>query len=258
MRTEVLEGRLMWSNLLCIRNFFIVVFISFSCITYSQEITVRGIIFDRDSITPMPFAYAANKNSSIGTLTDEKGRFYLHMHIGDTLSFSYLGYNVTRIFTRLLKDSVKNNLLSIKVFLKPKITELKPVIIASHSFTKEEKEYYEGKVNTYKRQTSSLFSVSPTGAGLDLDALYLMFSKKGKELEKLSVLYQQLLVDEMKEHRISAEKVRAITGSDTLDVKEFLNYCYLPDQFVLSASDYDLYYAVHRYYKQYMEMLRRK
>lgn len=213
----------------------------------SEEITVKGIVLDKDSITPMSFAYVVNKNSSVGTLSDEKGDFSIRIKMGDTLSFSYLGYGITKLFTHLLKDSVKSALLNVKVFLKPKASELKPIIIATHSFTKEEKEYYERKVDEYNRGISSPLA-SP------ITAMYYAWSKKGKELQKLSVLYQQLLIDEVKEHRLSGEKIRALTGNDTLDIKEFMNYCYLPGQFVVSASDYDLFLAVNRYYKQYMEI----
>ena len=234
-----------------IRNFYTAILIALSCIGFSQEITVRGIVFDKDSVTPMPYAYAVNKNSSLGTLTDDAGKFSLNIHLGDTLAFSYLGYSVASIFTNLLKDSVKNSVLRVKVFLKPKVTELKPVIVSSHSFSKEIKETYEEKIGEYYRGISSPLA-SP------ISAMYYAWSKKGKELKKLSLLYQQLLVDEVKEHRISSEKIRSITGNDTLEVKDFLNYCYLPDQFVLSASDYDLFLAVKRYYREYMEMCRKK
>ena len=225
---------------------------------FSQNINVKGVVLDRDSITPMAFAYVVNRNSSTGTLSDEAGKFSLNVKLGDTLGFSYLGYSVTMVPTNLLKDSVRNFSLSIRVFLKPKINELKQVTIATHSFTKEEKEYYGRKADEYHRGVTSLFGMTPAGAGLSIDALYYAWSKKGKELQKLSALYRQLLVDEAKEQRLSPEKLRMITGDERLDVKEFLNYCYLPDQFVFYASDYDLYIAVKNYYKRYREIQERK
>ncbi len=206
----------------------------------------------------MSFAYVVNKNSSTGTLTDEAGKFSIAVKTGDTLSFSYLGYGVTKVFTHPLKDSIRNNSLRIRVFLKPKASELKPVIISDHSFTKEEKEYYKRKVDEYKRVIGSPFTTSSTGAGLNIDALYYMWSKKGKELQKLSEIYRQLMIDEIKEHRLSDQKIRMLTGNDTLNVNTFKRNCYLPDQFVISASDYDLFYAVKQCYRQYMDMQRRK
>lgn len=199
----------------------------------------------------MPYAYAVNKNSGTGTVTDDGGKFSLHMRMGDTLAFSYVGYSVKKVFTHILKDSVKNGNLSVKVFLKSKTNELKTIVISPSGFSKEIKQTYAEKIGEYKRGISSPLA-NP------IDAMYYAWSKKGHELQKLSVLYEQLLIDEIKEARLSPEKVRAITGNDTIDVKDFLNYCFLPEQFILSSSDYDLFFAVKRYYKGYMEIRRRK
>jgi hypothetical protein len=218
---------------------------------FSQEVNVKGIVFDRDSVTTMPYAYVVNKNSSVGTLSDEAGKFSIRIKLGDTLSFSYLGYSVTKLFSNSLKDSIKNSLLNIKIFIKPKINELKQVTIATHSFTKEQKEYYAKKVDEYHRGMESPLADPIT-------AMYYAWSKKGKELQKLSVLYQQLLVDEVKEHRLSDQKIRELTKNDTMNVKAFLNTCFLPDQFILNASDYELYSAVNRYYREYIEAYNRK
>ncbi len=233
-----------------IRIFFAIL-VLVSITSHSQMISVKGIIFDKDTTSPMPFAYVVNKNSTTGTLTDEGGRFSMRIKLGDTLSFSYMGYGVTKIFTQALKDSVKNNLLNLKVFLKSKANELRPVVIENRSFTKEEKEYYASKVDEYNRGIESPLA-SP------ISAMYYAWSKRGHQLAKLSVIYQQLLIDEVKEHRLSDQKLRMITGNDTLNTEAFRRYCYLPDQWVISASDYNLFYAVKQYYRQYMDMQRRK
>lgn len=217
----------------------------------SQEITVKGVVFDKDSITPMQFAYVVNKNITSGLVADEKGRFTIRVHVGDTLSFSYVGYFVTKVHTHLLKDSVKNSILTIQAYLKPKARELSPVIVTPRTFSKEQKEAYKRKTDEYRMGISNPLA-SP------IDALYYTFSKKGKELQKLSFLYDRLLIDEIKDARLNPERVRNLTGNDTLDVPQFLNHCFLPDQFVVSASDYDLFLSVSKYYKQYMEDRKRK
>lgn len=206
----------------------------------------------------MQFAYVVNKNSSTGLVADEKGSFSLKIHLGDTLAFSYVGHFVTKIHTHSLKDSVKNSVLIIRVILRPKAKELKPVIVTPHAFSKEQKETYQRKIDAYRKTLSSPFVNGSTGAGLSIDAIYYTFSKKGKQLQKLEFLYEQLLIDEIKDSRLSPERVRFITKNDTLDVKDFLNYCFLPDQFVVSASDYELFLSVSKYYKQYMEDRKRK
>lgn len=234
-----------------ISNLILLIVLTFSANIFSQTITVKGTIFEKDSLTPMPFAYVVNNRSSSGTLSDEKGNFLIKVTIGDSVSFSHLGYGITKIFTHLLKDSIKNNSLSVKIILRPKAKELAPVIISSHSFSKEEKEYYERKVTEYERGLDSPLA-SP------ITAMYYAWSKRGHELKKLSAVYYQLLKDEVREHRLSDEKIRVLTGNDTLNVQAFTNYCFLPDQFVVSASDYDLFLAIKRCYKQYSEIFRKE
>lgn len=182
-------------------------------------------------------------------VADAKGAFSFRIHIGDTLAFSYVGYFVTKVYTHTLKDSVKNSTLIVRVSLKPKVKELSTVVVTPHAFSKEQKETYKRKIDEYHR---GLSIASP------IDALYYTFSKKGKQLKELSLLYDQLLINELKESRLSPERIRSITGNDTLNVQEFLNYCFLPDQFVVSASDYELFLSINKYYKSYMEEKRKK
>lgn len=236
---------------MALRNFILLIILLISVNGFAQILTVRGTIFERDSITPIPFAYVVNNRSSSGTLSDEKGNFVIKVNTGDSLSFSHLGYNIIKLFTHLLKDSIKNNSVYVKIILKPKAKELQPVIISSNSFSKEEKEFYEQKVNEYERGISSPLA-SP------ITAMYYAWSKKGNELKKLSAAYYQLLIDEVREHRLSDEKIRTLTGNDTLNVPAFTTYCFLPDQFVVSASDYDLFLVIKRCYKQYSEIYRNR
>ncbi len=218
---------------------------------FSQDITVKGIVYDKDSISPMQFAYVVNKNSTTGIVADVNGNFSLKIRSGDTLAFSYVGYHVTKVYTHQLKDSIKNSVLKLKVYLKLKAKELSSVVITPHAFSKEQKETYKRKIDEYHRGIESPLA-SP------ISALYYTFSRKGRELKELSLLYDQLLIDEIKESRLSPERVRNITGNDTLNVRDFLNYCFLPDQFVVSASDYELFLSVNKYYKLYLEAVRRK
>lgn len=229
----------------------ITVLVAIVSATFSQEVIVRGIVFDRDSVTSMSYAYVVNRNTTTGTLTDEKGKFSIHIKLGDTLSFSYLGYGVTKLFTNALQDSLRNSSVNVKIFLKPKVNELKQVTVATHSFTKEEKEYYARKIDEYNRGIEMPLADPIT-------AMYYAWSKKGKELQKLSVLYEQLLIDEVKEHRLSDQKIRELTKNDTMNVRTFLNSCFLPDQFIVNASDYELYSVVNRYYKEYIKIYNRK
>jgi hypothetical protein len=207
-------------------------------------ISVKGVVYDTDSITPIAFVYAINRNSLNGTMTDAAGHFEVNARLQDTLIFSYLGYEIKRILPVTLKDSVKNSVLRLKIVLIKKVMNLQEVIIMSKEFTKEEKQYYTSKVEEYERFKSQGISSPITG-------LYMAFSKEGKSMKKLTAMYDELLYDELLEKRLSDAKLREVTGNENLDCKAFRNFCRLSDNFLSLASEYDLFEVVVKIYRDY-------
>lgn len=222
---------------------FPVLFGSFA-IQGQTGILVKGVVYDTDSTTPIAFVIAVNRETDAGTMTDAGGRFEVGASLSDTIVFSYLGYEVRRIFTGNFKDSVKNNVLRLKVVLIRKVMNLQQVIIVSKEFTKEEKKYYTSKIEEYERFKSQ-------GIASPITGLYMAFSKEGRSMKKLTEMYDQLLYDELLEKRLSDDKLRQISGDDRLDCKAFRNYCRLSEDFLTLASEYDLFEAVSKKYKDY-------
>jgi hypothetical protein len=208
------------------------------------DVTVKGVVYDTDSINPIAFVYALNRNTYVGTMTDAAGSFELSAKLSDTLIFNYLGYEVRRLLVGTFKDSVKNNLLKLKVVLVKKPYNLQQVIIMSTEFSKEEKQYYSDKVSEYERFKSQGISSPITG-------LYMAFSHEGKSMKKLTEMYDQLLYDELLEKRLSDAKLRQVTGDENLDCKAFRNYCRLSENFLRLASEYDLFVAVAKLYPDF-------
>lgn len=62
---------------------------------YAQKITVKGTV--SDSGGPLIGATVKVKGSSVGTVTDINGNYSLSVNSGQTLEFSYLGYNKKEI-----------------------------------------------------------------------------------------------------------------------------------------------------------------
>ncbi|NQU32334.1 MAG: carboxypeptidase-like regulatory domain-containing protein [Bacteroidetes bacterium] len=57
--------------------------------------TIRGVLLDTDTQMPLPYANIHIKNTNIGTVSNEKGYFSIHitdLDINDTLCFQYIGY----------------------------------------------------------------------------------------------------------------------------------------------------------------------
>lgn len=71
--------------------------------------TLRGVLLDKQSDEPIPFASAIFKVSGFGVLTDTAGMFSFRLHqwpTGDTLEFSSVGYKIVQMPVSGLKDSL--------------------------------------------------------------------------------------------------------------------------------------------------------
>lgn len=68
--------------------------------TNAQHKVIRGVLLDKQSDEPLPFASAIFRKSGMGVLTDSAGRFIFSLHNwpeGDTLELSNVGYKPTLI-----------------------------------------------------------------------------------------------------------------------------------------------------------------
>ena len=76
-----------------IKFLFITLFVCAVALAQSKG-TITGVLTDKDANNAtLPFANAAIKGTTIGTTTDEKGKYTLTVAAGNhTIVFSFLGY----------------------------------------------------------------------------------------------------------------------------------------------------------------------
>lgn len=88
---------------------FILFFLFMGIVTaYTQVKVLKGIVLDKQSDEPIPFASVVFKVSGRGMLTDSVGRFNFQLGswpVGDTLQILNVGYNITEIPFIQVKDS---------------------------------------------------------------------------------------------------------------------------------------------------------
>lgn len=99
-----------------------------SALIYGQK-TIVGKILSKTTQEPIPYANIGIVNSNVGTISNYDGSFSIDIPknlINDTLTFTSLGFFGKAISLDLL-ESKKN----FTVFLKEKVTILKPVIITA-------------------------------------------------------------------------------------------------------------------------------
>ncbi len=90
----------------------------------SDSIRFSGMIFDRDSLTVLPFAKYSLDNK-VYTANDN-GEFYLWAKQGDIIKFSYVGYKDTYI---QVHDTLDNRNFIVGVFLSKDTIQLSEVIV---------------------------------------------------------------------------------------------------------------------------------
>jgi hypothetical protein len=87
---------------------------------------------------------------------------------------------------------------------------------------------------------------TPGTIGISIDGLYELFSKEGKSRRKLAAMKQEDLKKLLVEYRYNSEYISFVTKLKGQELKNFMKFCNLPDNFVLTANDYDLTFEVYR------------
>lgn len=91
---------------------------------YAQITKVRGIVVDADSGEALPFVNVSFNGSTIGTVTDLEGRFFIETRAaGDSLTISFVGYQPKSV---LVKKGVFQEL---NIKLKPESILIDAVVV---------------------------------------------------------------------------------------------------------------------------------
>ena len=91
----------------------------------AQEGTINGVLLDQESGEPLPFSNVFNKSVNSGTVTDIDGLFNVSASIGDTLQFSYTGYETYQVIVANFDD--------LKISLGSALLELEEVVVIGYS-----------------------------------------------------------------------------------------------------------------------------
>jgi len=104
--------------------FLVLIFLSLAISGYSQLTKIRGKVIDKGSKELLSFVGIAFKGTSIGTITDSKGEFFLETrNATDSLSFSFLGY-----YSKTVKIK-KGVYQELNIELEPQSIELEGVVV---------------------------------------------------------------------------------------------------------------------------------
>lgn len=222
---------------------FILGFLGIFSNSYSQQL-IKGFIVEDDSNTVMPFVYVINKTTGNGTMSDNSGSFYLKTNANDTLLVSFVGYLKLKVPVSKLKTNANGD---VKIVMRKIMYNLGMVTVTGFKIKPYEREKMTRVIKDSKISAINAIE-SP------ITALYMQFSKRGKEQRKLAQIFEQVLIDEQVSYKLNPEILRKLTGDDKIDFEKFRRYCFsLTDYYILNHDGYDLYYKVMECYYRWKD-----
>ena len=203
---------------------------------------LRGTVVESDSTTGMPFVYIINKSNGNGTMSDNNGRFTLVTKPGDTLVCSYVGYLKLNIPVNQL---VQNKNGEVKLVMTYLPINLGTVYITTFKFKPYEREYMNSIIDRSKIKQLDY-------VGSPISALYMRYSKEGRQIQKLAKIFEQVLIEEEVQRKLSREILVKLTGDENIDYFGFRKYCYYVNDYYISTHEgAELYTKVMECYKRY-------
>lgn len=237
----------------------------------ADRVIVAGYVFEETSGNPLPYVNVYIKKSRYGTISDTSGYFMLSALVNDTIVFSSLGYDKKYV---ILTDSASENNKPLIVFLDTKFYEIRSVeVIALRKYQQLEYEFtkmrlpdddYIFAANNFPFRPAYLDyyeRVNAPGLGLvfsPISALYDMFSKEGKEKQKLAELQSRDYLSSIIDKKVSTELIMKITGLSAEETIVFLNWCNFSPEFILKLTDYDFISVIAYKNRQYQGILQKK
>jgi hypothetical protein len=225
------------------RLYSIVTLLILSLSGFSQQL-IKGVIVEDDSVTVMPFVYVINKSTGNGTMSDNSGVFYIKTGPEDTLLVSFVGYVKLKIPVNKLKPNANGD---VKIVMRKIAYNLNAITVTGFKIKPYEREKMKKVIDESKIKPIDAMQ-SP------ITALYMQFSKRGKEQRKLAAIFEQILIEEQVKQKFNPEILRNLTGDETIDFERFRKYCFpLTDYYILNHDGYELYYKVMECYYRWKD-----
>lgn len=233
-------------------------------IKMADRVIVAGFVFEESTGEALAYVNVFIKKTRRGTITDTTGYFILSARINDTLTFSSLGYDRKYV---VLTDTAADNMKPLIVFLDTRIYEINSIdIIALKKYKQLEYEItnmrlpsddYVNAARNFPFRPADIdyySRVNAPGFGLvfsPISALYDMFSKEGKERQKLEELQQADRLNRIIEEKLNPELIMNITRMSREEVNIFIDWCNFSQGFVARLTEYDLISVIVYKHKQY-------
>lgn len=224
-----------------------------------------GKIIDKETKQPVSSATVLNTFRNHATLTDKTGRFSLPANSGDSIKISSMGYKKMLLVVTDANDKIE-------LLLTPDVLQLNEVVVKGLNEAQFKKEFMEASAPEKIPINASLVPMGiPLGnfgrMGYDfndfspklttkgpISLVYDAFNKEARTTRKVARLEKFEAKRRAYRLRMDTTWISRITDlkGDRLD--SFMKFCQLPEDFVLSADDYELTVAIKTCLKDFLAM----
>lgn len=225
--------------------------------SFGQDTIQYGRVLDITTARGIENIHIINLNSGRGAISSMHGYFHVKGSAGDSLLISSVHYK-----KRVITPEISGDTLI--VFLEPE-TYLLPVVrimkfrdynefleavlsLPKEQYEKGEIPWFRDYFASSKDEFTYVKSFSP------ITYFYDKYSKKAKEMQRYNFIIEQEKTYNQISLRYNENIVAGITGMTSADsIRTFMQYCRLPEAFLLNAKDYEIHLAILDCYRQYTQ-----
>ncbi|MBW3544529.1 MAG: carboxypeptidase-like regulatory domain-containing protein [Bacteroidetes bacterium] len=224
------------------------------------EYLFKGRLIDADSGTTVNLSHIRNINKGTITVSNPEGAFTIPVHHGDTLLISRIGY-VTNHYAVPAKDPQQVT----AIFMQPKTEQLQEVVISkfpSEARFKEQMLALELPEDDVALQLPPPPPASnPNGNGgvtlISKSGLITGFANRFNDKERGRQFKLRMDAKKQREAYIATkfnrEIAQQITGlKDEEKLNEFMKFCVLSEDFLISSNEYQIHEAVLGCFKDFI------
>lgn len=189
--------------------------------------------------------FVYNPENDAGGYNNTRGEFSIEAKDGDVLIAAVEGYYPDTISVSGSKTHIFQLQRSAR-----RIQEVSIVVRRSpeEQLAENQREYSTAYTRGDRGQ---LLSVGQTGAGLNIDALYRLISREGKNARRLQEIIERDYRESVIDYRFTPELVSQTTGLKGEELQDFMRQ-YRPSYFfVLGTNEYNLVFYIRSSFAQY-------
>ena len=211
-------------------------------LAFSQR-SLQGIVYDMETKLRLGEVQIRNLNTQKYVYNDARGEFNTNVTPGDVLVFKKMGYHTDTI--------TFNSQTALIVNLKERVRSIEEVTVYGRrnpdEILAELKQEYR---KSFELSTpGEMFSVGVTGAGLNINSLYNMVSKEGRNARRFTKFLEELHRQNIVDFRFTPELVRNLIGLDGDELAAFMQLFRPNYEFVATASYYDMVQYIRSKYE---------